>query len=122
MDHFLALNEHAAHEVSTGVTLLFTFILLALIICLALEEKIHAKKSLIAGVFAVVCLLLGEVFHLMPSSKMLFNANSPLDDIFLTRELSRPREISSLLRFTISKSADHCFKKEKSPKRELIPR
>jgi len=50
-----------------AVTLVFTAILLGLILCLALEEKIHAKKSVIAGVFAIVSLLLGEVFHLLPT-------------------------------------------------------
>lgn len=48
------------------VTILFGAILTGLITCLALEEKLHAKKSVIAGVFAIVCLLLGTVFHLLP--------------------------------------------------------
>ena len=46
------------HEVPMPVTLLFMAILIALIACLALEEKIHAKKSVIAGVFALVALFL----------------------------------------------------------------
>ena len=54
-----------------AVTLLFTAILLGLILCLALEEKIHAKKSVIAGAFAVVSLLLGEIFHLLPTGPTL---------------------------------------------------
>ena len=49
-----------------GVTLLFLGILVALIACLALEEKIHAKKSLIVGVFAAISLLLGAALHLLP--------------------------------------------------------
>ena len=48
------------------VTILFGAILTGLITCLALEEKLHAKKSVIAGVFAIVCLLLGTVFQLLP--------------------------------------------------------
>ncbi|MCA9545389.1 MAG: hypothetical protein KC613_13390, partial [Myxococcales bacterium] len=48
------------------ITLLFAGILVALIACLAFEEKIHAKKSVIAGGFAVITLLLGAAFHLLP--------------------------------------------------------
>ncbi len=43
------------------ITLLFSLLLVGLIACLALEEKIHAKKSIIAGSFAVVCLLAGTL-------------------------------------------------------------
>lgn len=53
------------HDVSMTTTFLFLAILVGMILCLALEEKLHAKKSVITGVFAVVCLLLGEVFHLL---------------------------------------------------------
>ena len=48
----------AEHAVPLGITLLFAGILGALIVCLALEEKIHAKKSVIVGWFSVVSLLL----------------------------------------------------------------
>ncbi len=54
-----------------GVTLLFAAVLVGLILCLALEEKIHAKKSVIAGVFAILSLFLGAVFHLLPNSEVL---------------------------------------------------
>ncbi len=54
------------HEVPLSTTLLFGGVLAALIACLALEEKIHAKKSVIAGFFAVLSLLLGAAFHLLP--------------------------------------------------------
>ena len=53
------------HEVTTTTTMIFLAILVAMILCLALEEKIHAKKSIITGVFAVICLLLGAYFHLL---------------------------------------------------------
>ena len=43
-------------EVSPVVTLLFAALLVAMIVCLAFEEKLHAKKSLIVGLFAVVAL------------------------------------------------------------------
>jgi len=60
------LAESAAHHVDTGVTLLFALILAALILTLALEEKIHAKKSLIVAVYAALCLLLGTALHVIP--------------------------------------------------------
>lgn len=53
------------------VTALFALILLALITCLALEEKLHAKKSVIAGSFAIVSLLLGTAFGLLPFTKIV---------------------------------------------------
>jgi Na+/H+ antiporter NhaD/arsenite permease-like protein len=54
------------HHVSPGVTYLFALILALMILALALEEKIHAKKSLITGVFAVLCLFLGTALDLLP--------------------------------------------------------
>jgi Na+/H+ antiporter NhaD/arsenite permease-like protein len=54
------------HEVPFSTTLLFTAVLVAMILSLALEEKIHAKKSLITGVFAVVSLFLGVALHVIP--------------------------------------------------------
>ncbi|MCH7867507.1 MAG: hypothetical protein IH881_07390 [Myxococcales bacterium] len=59
-----------SHEVSTGVTLFFAGLLVSMILCLALEEKLHAKKSVIVGVFAVISLLLGGLFGLLPFSEM----------------------------------------------------
>jgi len=58
------------HEVSLAVTLFFAALLVAMIACLALEEKIHAKKSVIVGVFAVGSLLLGGLFGLLPFGEM----------------------------------------------------
>ena len=60
-----AAEEHHGH-VPTSVTLLFAALLTAMVVCLALEEVLHAKKSLIAGLFAVVSLLLGSFFDLLP--------------------------------------------------------
>jgi Na+/H+ antiporter NhaD/arsenite permease-like protein len=63
----LAASEgHASPEVSLGLTLTFTAILVAMILCLALEEKLHAKKSIIAGSFAVVSLLAGTAVDILP--------------------------------------------------------
>ena len=54
------------HAPSTFATLFFGLLLVAMIIALALEEKIHAKKSVITGVAALVTLFLGDAFDLLP--------------------------------------------------------
>ncbi len=60
-------EAHRAPEApSMGVTLLFLALLAGLIVALALEEKLHARKSVIACAFAVVCLLLGAALDLLP--------------------------------------------------------
>ncbi len=58
--------ETAHHAVSAGTTYLFAAILAAMILALAMEEKLHAKKSLIVGIFAIGSLLLASMFGLMP--------------------------------------------------------
>ena len=65
----LALQDAAqapAPEVSLAVTLLFAAFLVGMILCLAFEEKLHAKKSLIVGLFAVATLLAGAVLLPLP--------------------------------------------------------
>ncbi len=59
-------EQFAHHAVSQGVTIIFSCLLLTMILCLAFEEKIHAKKSVITGFFAVICLLLAEIFGILP--------------------------------------------------------
>jgi len=54
------------HHVPMSVTLFFTFILVAMIVSLALEEKLHAKKSVIVGVFSVFVLLAGAFAGILP--------------------------------------------------------
>ena len=54
------------HAVSLAVTLLFAALLVGMILCLAFEEKLHAQKSLIVGLFAVVTLLAGAVLLPLP--------------------------------------------------------
>ena len=49
----------SAPTVPVWVTVMFCCLLVGLITCLALEEILHAKKSIIAAAFAVICLLLG---------------------------------------------------------------
>ena len=58
--------ELAGHTVSMGVTLFFTGVLVLLITALALEEKLHAKKSIIVAVFAVFSLLSASALGLIP--------------------------------------------------------
>ena len=58
--------EPAAHEVSQGVTIFFSIILLLMILSLALEEKIHAQKSVIVSVFAIICLGIATALGLLP--------------------------------------------------------
>jgi Na+/H+ antiporter NhaD/arsenite permease-like protein len=50
---------------SPTITALFAGLLALMILSLAVEEKIHAKKSVIVGVFAVVALLLASAFGLV---------------------------------------------------------
>ena len=66
MDQSLTATEEL-HMVPMGVTMAFAALLVGLIVCLALEEKIHAKKSVIAGIFAIVSLLAGAAFGLLPT-------------------------------------------------------
>ena len=67
----LAATDH----VSAGVTGLFALLLAGLILCLAMEEKLHAKKSVIAGVFAIVCLLLGSALGILPFQKVVVGSH-----------------------------------------------
>ncbi len=60
------LASSGGHAVDPGVTYLFLGLLACMIICLAMEEKIHAKKSVIVGVFSILALFLGTWFHLLP--------------------------------------------------------
>jgi Na+/H+ antiporter NhaD/arsenite permease-like protein len=53
------------HDVPLSTTLLFALLLVAMILGLALEEKIHAKKSVIAGVFAALTLFLAVALGLV---------------------------------------------------------
>lgn len=60
MNGFVLLAE-GSHHVPTSITVLFGLILVAMIAALALEEKIHAKKSIIVGTFAGLSLILGTM-------------------------------------------------------------
>jgi Na+/H+ antiporter NhaD/arsenite permease-like protein len=58
--------ENMHHHVSLGVTYFFAALLASMIIALAMEEKLHAKKSLIVGVFAIGSLLLASIIGFIP--------------------------------------------------------
>ncbi len=58
--------EGLMHEVEPWVTWTCVGILVAMVGYLAMEEKLHAKKSVITGFFAVVALLLGAFTHILP--------------------------------------------------------
>ena len=45
---------------------MFAGLLVCMVLCLALEEKLHAKKSVIVNVFAVMSLLLAVFLELLP--------------------------------------------------------
>ncbi|HHH28647.1 MAG TPA: hypothetical protein ENK57_09940 [Polyangiaceae bacterium] len=60
------MHEH----VPTWVTVVFGLILVAMVLALALEEKLHAKKSFITGVAAVVSLLLAQALSLLPTHEL----------------------------------------------------
>ena len=62
-----------------SVTLLFTGLLALMILALALEEKIHAKKSVIVGVFAIISLFLGTALGIIPFGKMLLPGGHAID-------------------------------------------
>ena len=67
------------HSVPATVTALFAILLVGLILCLALEEKLHAKKSVIAGGFAVVCLFLGALFQILPFEHVVVGSHELIE-------------------------------------------
>ena len=62
-------------EVSLAVTLFFAAFLVGMILCLAFEEKLHAQKSLIVGLFAVATLLAGAVLLPLPYGPYLIGGH-----------------------------------------------
>ncbi|MCH7989467.1 MAG: hypothetical protein IID46_10030 [Planctomycetes bacterium] len=67
---FLLLAAETAHsgdvqDVPSWVTFLFATLLFLMIAALAFEEKLHAKKSIIVGAFAGVCLVVATLLNLL---------------------------------------------------------
>ncbi len=65
-----------SHAVPASITYLHAALLVAMIASLALEEKLHAKKSVITGVAAVFALLLGGATHVLPHAE--YGGHMPL--------------------------------------------
>ncbi|MBX2799494.1 MAG: hypothetical protein KTR31_17595 [Myxococcales bacterium] len=63
---FASAESVATHAPEPWVTAAFAALLGAMVLALALEEQLHAKKSVITGVFAVVALLAGGAAGLLP--------------------------------------------------------
>ncbi len=75
--------EHAAeaaghHAVPFSTTLIFTGILVAMVLTLALEEKIHAKKSLITLGFGVLAVFVGDAMGVIPGAATVSIAGEEL--------------------------------------------
>ncbi|QDU65981.1 SLC13 family permease [Engelhardtia mirabilis] len=83
VQHGVAGAQPDAHAVPQGVTLLFLGLLIAMIACLALEEKLHAKKSVIVGSFALVALLLGTALHLLPFGPVLIDGHAKSIPVYI---------------------------------------
>ncbi len=70
VEQVVEATADAAHHITQGVpgwvTGIFAGVLGLMILTLALEEKIHANKSIITGAFAILSLLLATAFGLMP--------------------------------------------------------
>ncbi len=67
----LAAEGSAHHEVPGWVTGLFLAILVLMIAGLAMEEKLHARKSIIVGSFAGLCLLLATLINILSFGEVL---------------------------------------------------
>ncbi|RMG40757.1 MAG: hypothetical protein D6725_02855 [Planctomycetota bacterium] len=79
MDGFMLASE-ATHEVVPGwVTWMFGTLLAAMIAALALEEKLHAKKSIIVGTFAGLCLIIATLLDLLTFGKVRLPDGHELD-------------------------------------------
>ena len=59
-------SSHPPAGIPLHVTLICGGLLVLMILSLALEEKLHARKSVIVGVFAVISLFVAEVWGLLP--------------------------------------------------------
>ena len=73
-----ALASEQVHTVDPAITWLFTGILLAMVACLAFEEKLHAQKSLITGLFTLLSLLIATALELLPFGPVINVFNESL--------------------------------------------
>ena len=66
----ISVGSDGASGVASWQTGVLGALLALMILALALEEKIHANKSIITGVFAMVALLLGAWFGCLPFDQL----------------------------------------------------
>ncbi len=66
-----AETAHDAPHVEGWITALFAFLLAAMIAALAFEEKLHARKSIIVGTFAGLCLVLETILGYVTGERLL---------------------------------------------------
>ena len=76
----LLAAEGSAHEVPGWVTGLFLAILVLMIAALAMEEKLHARKSIIVGTFAGLCLLLATLINILSFGDVLLPGSFDLSE------------------------------------------
>lgn len=69
----------AVHSTPVWVTACFALLLAGLVICLALEEVLHAKKSVIAGIFAIICLAAGAVAGILPFEQVVVGSHEMVE-------------------------------------------
>ena len=78
-----------SHQPPPGwVTWLFLLLLVAMIVCLALEEKIHAKKSVIVGAFAAIAVTLETMIGWLLGRKLI-----PFGEVMLPPPVSHTVEL-----------------------------
>ncbi len=89
----------SAPHVAIWITVMFALILVALIVTLALEEQIHAKKSLIAGLFAVLSLFLATAIGILPFQKVAVGTYSaePTEAVTIVELDEEGNEIKKIL-------------------------
>lgn len=90
----LFLIVASGSPVSWPVTLTFSIILALLILTLALEEKIHAKKSIIAGSFAIVSLLLATFCGILSFEQVVVGSHQVTAEKDFEVEFSEPVAIA----------------------------
>jgi len=60
------------------ISYIFAALLAAMVFALAREEQIHAKKSMIVGLFAVASLLLAAAFDILPAPHVILSTGQEL--------------------------------------------
>ena len=61
-----------------GITYVFAALLAAMVFTLAIEETIHAKKSMIVGIYAVIALLMSAAFGILPEPHVVLSTGQSI--------------------------------------------